>query len=75
LLAYERINPHGEWRADLRMARVCATVVNSNAFRSAGDPPAKEADFLPDFARERAQQSVGDMKRWAERLSNLGEFE
>jgi hypothetical protein len=70
LMAYERINPHGEDRADLRMARTCATIVNSNAFSSG--PPVGEREFLPDFSGEARQQSVAEMKAVAQRMAHLG---
>ncbi len=74
LLAYERINPRGEWREDGRMARLCATVANSSGFRTG--PAAREADFLWDFGHDyRPQQTVREMKEVGQRLAAMGEFD
>lgn len=47
LLAYERINPHGEVRDDARMARICATFVNM--MRDSKSAAVKESLFMLDF--------------------------
>lgn len=47
-MALERIDPQGQWRADLRAAQICCSVVNMLR-----DPKKSQAarvvDFLPDF--------------------------
>jgi len=52
-MAYARINPFGERRADLRMAMLAALTANVNR-----DPKKsrafKPSDFMPDFSREPA---------------------
>lgn len=49
-IAYDRIDPIGEQRADLRMA-VLATVVA----RSGGSKTAKPSDFIPRFDAPKAE--------------------
>lgn len=52
------------------MARTCATIVNSNAFRSG--PPIQESTFLPKFdGEEEVGQSVAEMKTVAQRIAQL----
>ena len=43
--AFERIEPFGEWRGDVRAAMVCATVMNSQGAR----PAARTSDYMPQF--------------------------
>lgn len=46
-MAYARIEPWGEWRADLRAAQICHTLYR---LLSAKDSPKlKLDDFMPDF--------------------------
>ena len=51
--AYERIEPFGENRADLRMAISTASLVNKG--RGRGAPKVKAADFMPNFDGHRHQ--------------------
>lgn len=53
------------------MARTCATIANSNGFRSG--PPIQESTFLPKFGDtgEEEGQSVASMKQVAQRLAML----
>lgn len=59
--AYERIEPFGEIRADIRMAIQTAALVNLQ--RSRGSRVAKVTDFMPDFAGRYTakEQSVEEM--------------
>jgi hypothetical protein len=49
-MAYGEIEPFGEVRSDLRMAKICETMVNVNRV-SKDSPVAKVSDFMPDFAK------------------------
>ncbi len=53
-IAYASLEPFGEERADLRMARLASVIVNSNPWRKKGAAAAKEKEFLFDFDREDA---------------------
>ena len=56
------------------MARTCATIVNSNGFRTGA--PAREAEFFPDFDRnaETPGQSVEEMKAVGRRMAMMGDM-
>ena len=60
-LAYARLEPFGEERADFRAGQVCATVANfaGKALREGAEPLAP-ADFMPALAEQRqaAQQPI-----------------
>ena len=58
-IAYFRIDPFGEERADLRAGIIASTV--ANAFRSRGRS-ARPADFMPRFEPKR-KQSMADMRK------------
>jgi hypothetical protein len=62
LIAYESINPQGEWRADLRNAILCRTVVQVNTDTSKSGVPNLKA-FMPDF--DKREMSPDEMVRWA----------
>lgn len=59
-MAFMRLEPFGEFRADLRAGIVAATV--ANAARSPDRPPFKTTDFMPDFSRadKPAAAAAGD---------------
>lgn len=59
-LAYYRVEPFGEERADLRIAQL--TAVTANAHRKKSAKPFKIQDFLLKFKRQRRKQ-------WQEILS------
>ena len=46
-LAFDRVEPQGEFRADLRAGIIAAVIANVN--RGRGTPAFKPADFMPDF--------------------------
>ncbi len=46
-MAYDRIEPFGEMRADLRSGIIAAAVVNVN--RGRGQKPFPASDFMPKF--------------------------
>ena len=56
LLAAERLEPRGEWRADLRSAIVA--MVQASAFRGKHAPAPKVADFMPCF--EKPKKKTGE---------------
>jgi hypothetical protein len=58
-MAYERIEPFGEMRADLRAGIVASVVANAN--RTRGDA-FKPADFMPNFDREEEVEVEVDNK-------------
>lgn len=55
-MAYERIDPWGEERADLRAGIVAS--VFANAFRKKGSKPIKPEDMMPKFGQARPAQTV-----------------
>lgn len=63
--AYERIEPFGERRADLRMGILAATVVNVNLPK--GRPRAKPAAFMPKFLSVDEQRAARRAKEMATR--------
>ena len=59
--AYEKLEPFGEARADLRMGIQTAASLNVN--RRRGAQPVKPRDVMPDFdAQYRPKQTVEEMK-------------
>ncbi len=46
-IALERVDPWGEWRADLRAGIVASTIANVN--RGKKDKAFSAQDFMPDF--------------------------
>ena len=55
-MAYSRLEPWGEERADLRAGIVASTIANSN--RGKGQKPFKVADFLPSFEPESEEEAA-----------------
>lgn len=62
-LAYDRVDPFGESRADLRTALLASIIANVN--RGKNQPPFKIEDFLLDFSGARKVQD------WREMQANL----
>lgn len=58
-MAYDRIEPFGERRADLRAGIVAA--VTANAFRGKDSKPFQASDFMPDFDKKTKEQSPEEM--------------
>lgn len=58
-LAYYRLEPWGEWRADLRMGKTCQAVA-----QYCGHVSTRAADFMPDFdgSSPDEMQNVEDMQ-------------
>jgi len=50
-MAYERLEPWGEIRADLRAGIIASTVVNCQRTSDSGSP-VQPSDFMPDFMKE-----------------------
>lgn len=57
--AYDRVEPFGERRADLRNAITSAVV--ANAFRGKDSKTFQAADFLPDFDKQVKKQTPEEM--------------
>lgn len=58
-MAYDQVEPFGEWRADLRAGIVASTI--ANALRGRGSRPLAPEDFIPRFAaREQQELSVDE---------------
>ena len=55
-MAYSRLEPWGEERADLRAGIVASTIANSN--RGKGQKPFKPQQFMPDFEPETEEQAA-----------------
>lgn len=62
-LAYDRVDPFGETRADLRAAMIASVIANAN--RGKSQRAFKVEDFLLDFSGERKRQD------WMEMQANL----
>ena len=74
--AYDRLEPIGEMRGDLRMAILASLIANiANSFATKGKPirTYTPADFMPKWEEEitKPAQSVEEMKRILESLSGV----
>lgn len=74
-MAYNRVDPFGEDRADFRAAMIREPIIN--AFRGEDDDPVTIADCLPewdktmdDVERERRQEVKKKMEAFAQRFSD-----
>lgn len=59
-MAYYKLEPFGEERADLRMG-ILASVM-ANAWRGKGQKPFKPRDFMPTFDTHKKPQSIAEQK-------------
>lgn len=67
-MAYERLEPFGEWRADLRAALIAMVV--ANAWRGKDQPAFSIDDFMLKFDGEpQREQTVEDQLRMFELLT------
>lgn len=55
-MAYEQLEPFGEYRDDLRAGIVASTIANVNSKRRY-----KPDDFMPQFGERKEQQTIADM--------------
>lgn len=55
-MAYARLEPWGEERADLRAGIVASTIANAN--RGKGQKPYKPQQFMPSFEPETEEESA-----------------
>jgi len=55
-MAYERLEPFGERRADLRSAIVASTVANTARDEKKRNRPFKPEEFMPEFKREEEEE-------------------
>lgn len=58
-MAEYRLEPFGDERGDINAAMICTLV--ANAMKGKGGKTYKLSDFMPEFGKERKQQSVADM--------------
>jgi hypothetical protein len=65
-MAYERINPHAEWRADLRAAQICTLLVNIHRDQKKTQP-ARTEDFMPKFEKKE-EQTPDQYFAWAKAM-------
>ena len=56
-MAFARLHPFGEWRADLRAGIVASTIANVNRGKGKAYKP---SDFMPDFKRTRKAEQQSD---------------
>lgn len=63
-MAYDRIDPFGETRADLRMAVLAAVGVNTH--KSKKGKNAKPKDFMPEFWKRKRKTM-----NWQEQLAQV----
>ncbi len=59
-MAYDRVDPFGEHRADLRAALVASVIANSN--RGKNKSAFKLEDFMLDFSGEKKRQDWMEMQ-------------
>ena len=75
-MAYNRLDPIGEWRADARNSQLLAVITNLfiKRFGKKGSKEAAPIDFMPQWDKEEAQkakhQSVDEMKQ---KIMSIGE--
>lgn len=50
--AFYQLEPFGEWREDLRAAKICAIIANVNRDEKRKPKPFSPADFMPDFTQQ-----------------------
>lgn len=65
--AYERVEPFGERRMDIRFAMLAMTI--SNIWRGKNQPPFKLEQFMPDFEPPKQQswkEQYNIMKAWTQ---------
>jgi hypothetical protein len=55
-MAYDRINPFGEERADYRAGVIASTVVNVN--KTCRDSFCDPSDFMPDFSKKKESKDM-----------------
>lgn len=55
-MAYARLEPFGEERADLRAGIVAATI--ANVFRGEGSPEYKPHQFMPSFEEQTPEEML-----------------
>ena len=65
-LAFYKVEPFGEKRADLRAAVVAAAVANTARDPKKRKKPFTPADFMPRFERKRERQSWEEQLRMVE---------
>jgi hypothetical protein len=76
-MAYDRLDPIGEWRGDVRNAQLIAAMVNLflARFGKKGVKDKQPIDFMPKWDPEEAQkskvQSVDEMKN---KIKGIGEW-
>lgn len=67
-MAFERIQGLPDWRADLRIAQLCAIIANVYRDSRKRKKPFTAQDFMPDFSEKQGQtpdQQIGMMKMLA----------
>lgn len=58
-IAYDRIDPYGQERADLRAGMIASTIAN---FSTVKGKQFTAADFMPDFLNRKRKQTVEEMR-------------
>jgi hypothetical protein len=59
-IAFERIEPFGEYREDLRAALIASTIANCN--RSSKSKPFSLSDFMLDFSEKKKRTVEDDIR-------------
>ena len=68
--AYYRIEPWGEWRADMRMAQMLSLYANAHRDGNKHPKPFTPADFMPDFAGDHPKTKPHQGKQLREALGH-----
>jgi len=55
-IAYSKLDPFAEWRADARSAQIVSTI--AQLFRKTGDPIKPISDFMLDFTKEHKHEQT-----------------
>ena len=60
-IAYQNIEPFGEWRADLRSGIIASTIANAN--RGKKQTAVKPSDFMPEFKKRQKQHGPSNLRQ------------
>lgn len=66
-MVYEQVEPFGDRRGDFQAALICMTL--ANRLRNKDEQPFKMQDFLLDFERARAEQTMEEQIAFAHMMT------
>lgn len=65
-MAYDRLDPCGEERADLRAGIICSIIANVN--RGKNTEAFTPSDFMPDFSKSVEEIEEEKQNNWIEKI-------